>query len=78
MCIFSPTTARSALQTLQSVVKGLAGHQIGVVAGFNDFAMVQDKDMVRLPDGGQAVSHQERRSPRGQTLEGFLDAAFGF
>ena len=66
--LFSPTTVCSALQALQTVVKGLPGHQIGVVAGFDDFALVQDKDLVRLPDGGQAVGHQERRAARGKAL----------
>ena len=44
---------------------------------FHDAALVDNQDLIRLGDGGEAVGNDEARAPLHQLPEGLLDVDFG-
>ena len=48
-----------------------------MTALFNDLAILDDDDVVRVADGGETVSDDEAGASFHEPQEGFLDAGFG-
>ena|ERR1051325_1635256 len=46
-------------------------------AAFHDLPLAQNKDLIGIADGAEAVSDDKARSPRRQALERLLDQPFG-
>ena len=61
------------LAGIEVVVIAALLQQLQVPALLDDAAVAHDEDEVRLADGGQAVSDQERRAVAQQVVDGVLD-----
>src|SRR5205823_11309532 len=58
-------------------VGATARHERIVVAGFDDPALLEDEDEVRLLDRGDPVRHEDRRPGAEEVAEAVEDLAFG-
>ena len=55
------------------VVNPLFLHQLGVRAAFCDLTVMNDKDQIRVHDGGEAMRDGNDRALSGELTDGLLD-----
>ena len=65
------------LQREQMRVMPVLGHQLHVVAAFDDAAVLDHDDLVGHAHGGEAVRDQDRDAAAGEFAEVFEDGGFG-
>ena len=71
--LIDPLTLLDPLQFDHVAVETADGHQLGVAAGLDDRAVVEDKDAVGMANRAQAMGDHERRPAVQQLLEALLD-----
>ena len=67
LAVFDP------LQLDHVAIEPAAGHQLGVAAGLDDCAFVQDQDAIGVADRAQAMCDHERGAAAQQLFEALLD-----
>src|SRR3954462_13039236 len=72
LCGFELRVARHELR-----VAPVLGEELLVCGALGDRALVEDDDLVGVPDGGQTVGDRDGRATLGQAVERRLDVALG-
>src|SRR5258708_40292598 len=65
------------LAEVEVMIKTLLVEELLVGAFFDDFAVVDDEDLVGVADGGEAVGDDEGGAALHEAQQGFLDVGFG-
>ena len=66
---------RRIMPRMQVRVEAVAREQRGVIAAFNDPAILQHDDLVRVANGGEPVGDHQAGAPREQHFQRALDFA---
>ena len=62
---------------IQIVVAALFGHELLVIAGFQDAALTNKEDAVAALDGGETVGNDEAGAPLEQGFDALLEETLG-
>ena len=66
------------LELVELVIMAMFGEELLMGSFFEDFAILQDDDLIRVLDGGKTVGDDKHGADGTDALQGILDEQFGF
>ena len=66
----------SELQRIQLLIGSIERHELLMRSALPDLSVHDDRDFIRIANGGEAVGHHQRRAAFAQFIQGMLDQDF--